>query len=111
VVTYIPLILVILLFVAALRFSARMATARPSDFEAIHKLASERGLRIISIEQRYNQWPYWLRGHIRLSNLSRIFVIFAQSREGRSRVLHVAFDNNWGASHDIQVLRDIAIAP
>jgi len=68
-------------------------------------------LRIISIEQRYNQWPYWLRGHLLLSNVARIFVITAESKEGGTRELHVAFDNNWGASGDIQVLRESAIAP
>jgi hypothetical protein len=108
---YIPAILLLLVFVAAFRFAARMSKARPSDFQAIQELADARALRIISIEQRHNQWPYWLRGHLLLSNISRIFVVAVESKEGASRELHLAIDNNWGAPRGVQVLRDIAIAP
>jgi hypothetical protein len=106
---YIPTILILLAFVAAFQFSARISKARPSDFEAIHELANARALRIISIEQRYNQWPYWLRGQLFLSNIARIFVVTVESKDGRSRELHVAIDNNWGAPDGIQVLHEIAI--
>ena len=108
---YIPTILLLLVFVAAFRFATRMSKARPGDFQAIQELADARALRIISIEQRHNQWPYWLRGHL-LSNISRIFVVAVESKQGASRELHLTIDNNnWGAPRGVQVLRDIAISP
>jgi hypothetical protein len=107
---YLPAILVLLAFIAALVFGARSSKARPSDFEAIEAFAKVRALRIVSVEQRYNPWPYWLRGRLLLSNMARIFVVTANSDEGGRRELHVAFDN-WGTSGGIQVLREIAIAP
>jgi hypothetical protein len=106
---YIPAILVLLAIVAASWFGTRTSKARLSDFEAIQELANARSLRVISIEQRYNQWPYWLNGHLRLSNIARIFVVTVESKQGGSRVLHVAFDG-WGKSGEIQVLREVEIA-
>ena len=109
---YIPIVLVLLAFIAAHRFAAKIAKAKPSDFEAIEAFVKARALRVISIEQRYNQWPYWLRGHLRLSNIARIFVVTAESHLGVGRrEFHVAFDDNWGASHDLQLLREIVVAP
>ena len=107
--SYIPAVLVLLAFIAALRFGARASKARPSDFEAIEAFARARALRVISIEQRYNPWPYWLTGHLVLSNLARIFVVTADSIEGR-RELHVAFDI-WRNSPAIQLLQETAAAP
>ncbi len=109
---YIPTLLVLLAFIAALRFSARISKAKPSDFEAIEAFVKARALRVISIEQRYDSWPYWLRGHLSLSNIARIFVVTAESDLGGGRKeFHVAFDDNWGASHDLQLLREIAVVP
>ena len=96
---------------AALRFQARSLKARPSDFEAIEVFAKARALHVISIEQRYNPWPYWLRGHLLISNLARIFVVTADSGEGGRRELHVVFDSLGKSGGSIHVLREIASAP
>ena len=107
---YIPVVLVLLAFVAVFRFGARASKARPSDFEAIEAFAKARALRIVSIEQRYNPWPYWLTGHLGLSNLARIFIVTAASDEAGCREFHVAFDI-WRNSRDIQLLQETAAAP
>jgi len=108
---YIPTILVVLAFIAWARFGARFSKAQPSDFEAIEAFAKTRALRVISIEQRHNPWPYRLDGHLRLSNVARIFVVVTESDQKGFRELHVAFDSWWGASGDLQLLREVEVAP
>jgi hypothetical protein len=92
-------------FVGVVYLQSRSHRARPADFEAIDAYAKSKDLKVESVKQTNSYWRYWLRGKIRLSNLSRTFVVTARAADGTEREIHVAFDP-WRHSGELQVLQE-----
>jgi hypothetical protein len=84
---------------------SRSVRARPADFEAMRAYAQSRGLRVVSIQQNNNYWRYWMRGRIRLSNMSRIFVLVAETPDGTQSEIHFGFDPS-DESGQLQILQE-----
>jgi len=65
---------------------------RQSDFDAIKAYAIAHGLTVDKIDVGGNHGFYWLLGHLRLSNIARLYVINGTTSDGTHREIHVAFD-------------------
>jgi nicotinamide mononucleotide adenylyltransferase len=109
-VKYVPLVLALAIFAAALRLRLYFSKTRPSDIAAIDAYAVAHSLRVISVRRSNNYWRYLLRGKAFLSSVARVFIVVMESAESARRELHVAFDN-WGGAGEMQVLQDTPIAP
>jgi hypothetical protein len=89
---YVPLIVVLALFAGAHYWGWKISQPRQSDFDAINTYAAANGLKVSKISISGNHWRYWLRGHVLLSNIARIYVINASTLDGKHQEIHVAVD-------------------
>ncbi|TLY51716.1 MAG: hypothetical protein E6K53_06495 [Gammaproteobacteria bacterium] len=89
---YAPLIAALTIFLGALYLRWRISRPRQSDFDAIETYATTKGLRVDKILKSKNYWRYFLRGHVLLSNVARVYVINASTFDGARREIHVAID-------------------
>jgi len=89
---YVPLIAVVFFFAGAFYLAWRTSRPRQSAFDAIKKYVNALGLRVEKISDGRNHWHYWLRGHLRLSNIARTYVIHATSPYCAHEQIHVAID-------------------
>ncbi|SRR5260221_8172017 len=91
------IIIVLIAFAVIAFFGRRAAKPRESDFEAIDAYARSRNLRVVKVANSSNHWRYWARGRLLLSNLSRVYIVTAESASGSPLEIHIAFDPLSGA--------------
>ena len=90
--TYIPAILILAILFGAAYIRGRLMRPRPSDLGDIRALLDSRGLRFLKSREAGDQWRYWLRGKLLLSNVARIFVVDVEDAQGQRKEIHIAFD-------------------
>lgn len=86
------LVAVLMVLGAATCWGSGISQPRPSDFELIERYSAARGLKVDKTRKGGNHWRYWLQGNLKSSNVARIYVIEAETPDGRRIGIHVAVD-------------------